>query len=100
MTRIPHIDPVVEQKSHRREGLLMTTLLETDMFTVYRWELNGEAYLEPTRDFQLVSVLEGSGEIRVDGRVYPFQKGDHAILPSDLGNVKVSGQAEWIVSHP
>lgn len=31
--------------------------------------------------------------------VYPFKKGDHMLLPHGLGEFKLEGYAECIVSH-
>ncbi len=33
------------------------------------------------------------------GHEYPFRKGDHILLPSGLGEYKLAGHANCIVSH-
>ncbi|MTW28593.1 mannose-6-phosphate isomerase, partial [Streptococcus pneumoniae] len=54
-----------------------------------------------TADYSLLSVLAGQGQLTVDGKNYPIQKGRHFILPSDVEAWTLEGQdLELIVSHP
>ena len=79
----------------------MTTLVASDFFTVYKWELTGKADFEKTADYSLLSVIAGEGKLTVDGKDYPIQKGSHFILPSDVESWTLGGQGlELIVSHP
>ena len=83
------------------DDLRMTTLVASDFFTVYKWELTGKADFEKTADYSLLSVLAGEGKLTVDGKDYPIQKGSHFILPSDVESWTLEGQGlELIVSHP
>lgn len=56
------------------DDLRMTTLVASDFFTVYKWELTGKADFEKTADYSLLSVLVGEGKLTVDGTDYPIQK--------------------------
>ena len=79
----------------------MTTLVASDFFTVYKWEITGNVDFEKTADYSLLSVLAGQGQLIVDGKDYPIQKGSHFILPSDVEAWTIEGQdLELIVSHP
>ena len=83
------------------DDLRMTTLVASDFFTVYKWELTGKADFEKTADYSLLSVLAGEGKLTVDGKDYPIRKGSHFILPSDVESWTLEGQGlELIVSHP
>ena len=83
------------------EDLRMTTLVASDFFTVYKWEITGKVDFEKTADYSLLSVLAGQGQLIVDGKDYPIQKGSHFILPSDVEAWTIEGQdLELIVSHP
>ena len=54
-----------------------------------------------TAEYSLFSVLAGQGQLTVDGKNYPIQKGSHFILPSDVEAWTLEGQdLELIVSHP
>ena len=82
------------------DNLTSTLLVANDFFAVYKWEVDGEAALRKSADYSLVSVLDGQGEIRVDGQAYPLSKGDHFILPSDVTEWIFTGKLEMVVSHP
>ena len=83
------------------DNLSSTLLVANDFFAVYKWELTGQADFTKTADYTLNSVLNGQGQLTVDGQVYPIHKGDHFILPSDVASWKLEGHdLEMIVSHP
>lgn len=83
------------------DNLSSTLLVANDFFAVYKWELTGQADFTKTADYMLNSVLNGQGQLTVDGQTYPIRKGDHFILPSDVASWKLEGQElEMIVSHP
>ncbi|KXT68539.1 Mannose-6-phosphate isomerase [Streptococcus gordonii] len=83
------------------DNLSSTLLVANDFFAVYKWELTGQADFTKTADYILNSVLNGQGQLTVDGQVYPIHKGDHFILPSDVPSWKLEGHdLEMIVSHP
>ncbi|PWZ43352.1 mannose-6-phosphate isomerase, class I, partial [Staphylococcus pseudintermedius] len=51
------------------------------------------------REFVLVSVLEGQGQLISDGEIYDIQKGNHLILTAeDLDNV-FEGDFTLMVSY-
>ncbi|MDY0404778.1 hypothetical protein P5G51_004620 [Virgibacillus sp. 179-BFC.A HS] len=66
---------------------------------VYHWQLNGNVNMQMDADFLQVSVINGSGEIRVDGKSFPIEKGVHFILPYGVSAFELSGDAGMIVSH-
>ncbi|MDK3888689.1 mannose-6-phosphate isomerase, class I, partial [Staphylococcus pseudintermedius] len=68
-------------------------------FTVAKWEISGTLnYMKP-REFVLVSVLEGQGQLISDGEIYDIQKGNHLILTAeDLDNV-FEGDFTLMVSY-
>ncbi|WP_053360945.1 mannose-6-phosphate isomerase, class I [Bacillus sp. FJAT-27251] len=99
VTTVPHQDAEVEQAEKVIGGLTEKKLVEEQYFTVYHWQLNGEAARELTADFLQVSVLDGSAELTVGGKVYPLEKGTHFVLPHGMTKYSVKGQAEFIVSH-
>ncbi|HET7657116.1 MAG TPA: mannose-6-phosphate isomerase, class I [Bacillales bacterium] len=97
---VPHKDSHFEPDVHTIGGTTITTFIESEYFTVSRWELDGEATLDQDEDFLLVSILDGEGEIRANGQDFPFKKGDHFLLPDGLGKFDVIGKAVGITSHP
>ncbi|ERJ76657.1 mannose-6-phosphate isomerase, class I [Streptococcus sobrinus] len=91
------------QNSHPDEQLiddLATTLLvANEFFSVYKWEIDGQASFEQVAPYYLVSVIEGQGSLVVAGQSYPLKKGQHFILPNPVKEWTLSGQLELIVSH-
>ena len=69
-------------------------LIAGDYFKVYKLVLDGELEFLQEHPFLNMSVLDGQGCI--DGQV--IQKGDHFILPSGYGKVKLNGRMEIIAS--
>lgn len=81
-------------ETHKR-----TTFVQNHFFTVVKWDIDGTLnYMKP-REFVLVSVLEGQGDLIADGEIYPIQKGSHFILTAeDLDNV-FEGQLTLMISY-
>lgn len=99
VTAVPHQDAEVEQTETTIGGLVEKELVREQYFTVYHWNLNGEATRELTADFLQVSVLEGMATLTIDNQSYSVQKGTHFILPNGISEYSLKGQAEFIVSH-
>ncbi|MCA1040871.1 mannose-6-phosphate isomerase, class I [Bacillus infantis] len=99
VTTIPHQSARVEPTVEKHGDAEIKRFVEAEYFTVYKWNLEGKASFEQDKPFLLVSVLNGSGVLKADGKVYTFEKGDHFILPAGFGTFGVEGQAELIVSH-
>lgn len=99
MIEVPSI-PERHTVHHKQiEDLLTTTLIECAYFSVGKWNLSGSASLKQQKPFLLISVIEGEGRMISGEYVYPFKKGDHMLLPHGLGEFKLEGYAECIVSH-
>lgn len=93
--RAPHTSVAVKPSAHEVVGATVTTYVESDFFSVYKYEVNGEAVFEQDKPFLLMSVLAGSGKINE----YALAKGDHFILPHGFEEFKLSGDLELMVSH-
>lgn len=101
VTTIPHQNNKQnsQYKIEEQDGLTKTTFVECDYFSVEKWEVNGTKQLTQTNDFLLCSVIEGHGSIQIQEAEYPFQKGDHFLLPSTIGEYSITGTSELIVSY-
>ncbi|WP_243356086.1 mannose-6-phosphate isomerase, class I [Bacillus litorisediminis] len=98
VTTVPHQPAVTEQKEEVLEGITKKTLVKEKYFTVDHWTLQGKTSFPLEQDFLQVSVIQGSGEITVDGKTIPIEKGSHFILPFGISQYDLSGKAEFIVS--
>ncbi|MCM3670918.1 mannose-6-phosphate isomerase, class I [Mesobacillus maritimus] len=99
VTTVPHQDANVEQIENVIGDLVEKKLVEEQYFTVYHWNLNGEATREQNSDFLQVSVLDGQATLTIEDQSYDIQKGTHFILPNGIKEYSLKGQAEFIVSH-
>lgn len=99
VTTAPHQDAAVEQTEKVTGGLIEKKLVEEQYFTVYHWELNGHADCKMEQSFLQVSVVEGKAALTIDKTSFDIEKGTHFILPHGLGQFKIEGKAELIVSH-
>ena len=91
----PNVIPSTEVvETHKK-----TTYVKNQFFTVVKWDIDGTLnYMKP-REFVLVSVLEGQGELIADGEIYPIEKGNHFILTAeDLDNV-FEGELTLMISY-
>ncbi len=99
---IPHKNADVQEAISKVPGAEITTFVEAEYFTVYKWELDGKATFAQEKPFVLVSVIDGEADMMVDmvdGKFYPIQKGDHFILPAEIEAIELDGRAKLIVSH-
>ncbi|MEY8435660.1 mannose-6-phosphate isomerase, class I [Streptococcus hyointestinalis] len=81
-------------------NLDLTTLVANAFFTVYKWQISDQVDFKRTAPYLLLSVLEGQGQLVIEGTSYPIKKGAHFILPHDVGSWELTGELELIVSHP
>lgn len=96
----PHVDQCTKPTITKIDNARITTFVEKEYFSVYKWDVIGEAKLSQNQPFMLISVIEGNGSIENDGIVSNCVKGDHFILPAGFGDFTINGQLECIVSHP
>ena len=92
--------PENQVKAEQFDGAVLTTLVKSDFFDVYKWSITGSHNFKKTAVYTLVSVLDGQGQLSVAGKLYPLKKGDHFILPSTVKNWVLSGKLELIASNP
>ena len=82
-----------------KDGLKITRYVQSNYFTVSKWELEGEVTLTQSQPFKLLSVITGEGVLEKSETSYHFKKGDHILLPFEFGQFKLYGKAEFIISH-
>lgn len=69
-------------------------LISCDYYEVYIMELDGEVTFDQTHPFLNMSIIEGCGII--NGQV--IKKGDHFIIPSEYGKVRLTGEMRVVAS--
>ncbi|WP_141430875.1 mannose-6-phosphate isomerase, class I [Bacillus sp. 03113] len=96
---VPHASQSLNFETLEKENAKVTKFVEGEYFTVYKWEINGEASFEQSYPFLLCSVIEGEGTLLKDGEKYPLHKGTHFLLPSGFNDFLLTGKLELITSH-
>jgi len=99
VTTIPNENINVSPKVEEINGNTVTTFVEAEYFSVYKWDISSVFTKTQTYPFLIASVIEGEGEIKTTDGIFNIQKGDHFILPNGLGEFTIEGKLSLIVSH-
>jgi mannose-6-phosphate isomerase len=99
VSTVPHVDGQTHLAVAKMKDVTITTFVEEQYFTVYKWEVNGQASFTQDQPFLICSVIEGEGELVHGGENYSIPKGTHFILPAETGDFIINGNCELIVSH-
>ncbi|TDL76182.1 mannose-6-phosphate isomerase, class I [Peribacillus frigoritolerans] len=100
VTTVPHHDSGVAPKVQKHENMTTTTFIESEFFSVYKWDIEGKVTLSFNDQYMLLSVIKGDGTLVHNGEKYSLNKGTHFIIPVGLGEFELDGDCELIVSHP
>ena len=100
VSTVPHKDAEVQITKTVKAGAELTTFVETEFFSVYKWDISDKTSFQQGHPFMLFSVINGEGALKMNEGKYPLVKGTHFILPSDTGNFVLEGNLSLIVSHP
>lgn len=99
VTTIPHIDYSLKKQVSYGKDVDITTYIKEEYFSVYKWEIKGEAILNLSNTFHLVSIIEGKGELIIGSDKFIIGRGEHFILPANTVTVTIKGEITAIVSH-
>ena len=96
---VPHQDPENVTTIETKENVTITTFIESDFFSVYKWDINGNAIFSNDNKYLLISVINGEGSLVYNGEQYSLSKGTHLIIPVGIRRFNVNGSCELIVTH-
>ncbi|MED2946757.1 mannose-6-phosphate isomerase, class I [Bacillus subtilis] len=96
---VPHVDGYIDESTESRKGITIKTFVQGEYFSVYKWDINGEAEMAQDESFLICSVIEGSGLLMYEDKTCPLKKGDHFILPAQMPDFTVKGTCTLIVSY-
>jgi mannose-6-phosphate isomerase len=99
VTTVPHQDSVSAPTVEKRGQTTVTTFVESEFFTVYKWEVKGSSAFSFNDRYLLLSVIKGSGQLKHGNEKYELKKGTHFIIPVGYGEFELEGECELIVSH-
>jgi mannose-6-phosphate isomerase len=100
VTTVPHQDPDVCPKVTIKDQAVVTTFVETEFFSVHKWDIHGQASFSSEDRYLLVSIIEGTGRLTYQGERYSLEKGAHLLIPVGFNDFNIEGQCQLIVSHP
>ncbi len=92
--RVPYEKPKAELDKLKTKNTWFSGLQWCERYSVWNATLSGEETLSSEDRFILGSVIEG--ECELDGEA--LKKGDHFIVPADIGEGTLKGNAEFIFS--
>ncbi|QHM18974.1 Putative mannose-6-phosphate isomerase YvyI [Bacillus subtilis] len=96
---VPHVDGYIDESTESRKGITIKTFVQGEYFSVYKWDINGEAEMAQDESFLICSVIEGSGLLMYESETCPLKKGDHFIMPAQMPDFTIKGTCTLIVSH-
>ena len=99
VTTVPHRDPELNITTKQIQDAQVTTFIQGEYFSVYKWDVNGKLVTENKQPFLLFSVLAGNGNLHINDQTYSLDKGDHFILPATVKEFSLDGNLQLIVSH-
>ncbi|WP_416046151.1 mannose-6-phosphate isomerase, class I [Priestia megaterium] len=100
VTTVPHTAAKIEPAVAKTAGGSITTFVEEDYFTLYKWDITNSLSLTQERYFTLVSVINGEGKIISEDKEYSIKYGDHFIIPHEMHSFTIEGQVQLIASQP
>ncbi|GCF95138.1 mannose-6-phosphate isomerase, class I [Enterococcus florum] len=100
VTTVPAISPYLEIQESRNGNSSIVTYLETEFFNVYEWDVAGQLSLKKTGAYTLMTVVDGYGNLVVNGQSYEVKAGSSCILPNDIESWMLEGEMKVIASTP
>lgn len=90
--------PTIETKTF--ENLDVTNLVEAEAFNIIKWHVHGDVEMLKSAPYTIVTVIDGEGQLLIDGQTYQLKRGTTFILPSDVTNWSFDGDITMIASTP
>lgn len=100
VTTIPHKVAGSKPSVKFIENIEITTFIESDFFSVYKWDVKERSTFSFNDQYLLFSVIKGKGSLIHNGDMYSLNKGTHFIIPVGMGEFIIDGECQLIVSHP
>ncbi|MEH7179345.1 mannose-6-phosphate isomerase, class I [Neobacillus vireti] len=95
----PHLDAKYTPRVNEQAEITITTFVESEFFSVFKWDVRGKAAFPAHEQFLLLSVIKGDGVLLHRDERYELKKGTNFIIPVGFGAFELEGQCELIVSH-
>ena len=100
VTTVPHTADNETSSTVKDGQSTLTTLVDSEFFTVFDWEIKDKTNLNQEGLYTLASVIDGQGQLIIGDQIYPIKKGEHFILPNEIKEWTFTGNLHLIASHP
>ena len=79
--------------------LRLTKLTDNEFFQVRKYEIKGNKSFNRDSDYLIEAVIDGAGELIVDGETYQIKKGDFLILTNLVSSYEFAGYVTIVESN-
>lgn len=100
VTTVPARKPELNVTEIKQGASAVVTYLKTDFFNVYEWQVRGELSLKANAPYTLMTVINGYGDLIVDGQKYEMKAGASCIIPNGIAEWTIAGDCDIIASEP
>lgn len=100
VTLFPHQDSPYTKQNLRVEPNQLTDLVSNDYFSVYKLDVKSTHQLILDDSYYLVTVIDGTGILNLDGQSYNLELADSFILPYGKKDLVFEGDFSLILSMP
>lgn len=100
VTTVPAKAPALNIQEVRKGNSAVVTYVKTDFFNVYEWQVKGALSFSKQAPYTLATVIDGFGQLVVNGETYELKMGTSFILPAQIENWEVQGELTIIASEP
>lgn len=100
VTTVPAKAPALNIQEVRKGNSAVVTYVKTDFFNVYEWQVKGRLSFSKQAPYTLATVIDGFGQLVVNGETYELKMGTSFILPAQIENWEVQGELTIIASEP
>ncbi|MBP2070097.1 type I phosphomannose isomerase catalytic subunit [Anaerococcus nagyae] len=81
------------------ENMIKTTLTSNEFFEVREIKIKGKQSMIRNKDYLLESVIDGAGELIIDGEKFNIKKGDFFILTNEVSSYEFDGDLTIVESN-
>lgn len=98
VTKVPHVDPILNQRTRIQGSTILTRLLTSPKFTIDKLSVRGLSNFNQHHSYELFNVIAGEVTLTDNETTYYLKKGDNFIMLKDTGNYTLEGQGDVMVS--
>lgn len=99
VTMFPHKDTLATGHITELPGGTIQEFWTNEYFSVAKWTIEDNLRINLSEKYQLCTVLDGQGQVRVGDKSWDVKAADAFILPSGLGEITLTGQFSLMVAE-